>query len=184
TALPGSVRPSGKRVRTAGARNRRCLVLRTRGGRVPPGVARHAHGSSGDARARLGRALASRVSARSPARTPRAGAVAFYRGGVRRGLVVSRRASEILPLPQYVATYGDLLRRAGHRAAAQRQYALVGAIARLERVHGVNVDLEIALFDVDHGIGLRRTVALARVAQRERPSIDGDDVLAWALARN
>lgn len=106
------------------------------------------------------------------------------RGRVGRGLVLARRASEVLPLPQYVATYGDLLRRAGHSAAAQRQYALVGAIARLERVHGVNVDLEIALFDVDHRIALRRTVALARVAQRERPSIDGDDVLAWALARN
>jgi hypothetical protein len=101
-----------------------------------------------------------------------------------RALVLSRRASEILPLPQYVATYGDLLRRAGHRAAAQRQYALVGAIARLERLHGVNVDLEIALFDVDHRIALSRTVALARAAQRERPSIDGDDVLAWALARS
>jgi tetratricopeptide (TPR) repeat protein len=106
------------------------------------------------------------------------------RGRLGRGLVLSRRASEILPLPQYVATYGDLLRRAGHRAAAERQYALVGAIARLERVHGVNVDLEIALFDVDHRIALRRTVALARLAQRERPSIDGDDALAWALARN
>ena len=106
------------------------------------------------------------------------------RGRLGQALVLSRRASEVLPLPQYVATYGDLLRRAGHRAAAQRQDALVGAIARLERVHGVNVDLEIALFDVDHRIALQRTVALARVAQRERPSIDGDDVLAWALARN
>jgi tetratricopeptide (TPR) repeat protein len=106
------------------------------------------------------------------------------RGRMGRALVLSRRASEILPLPQYVATYGDLLRRAGHRAAAQRQYALVGAIARLERVHGVNVDLEIALFDVDHRIALSRAVALARVAQHERPSIDGDDVLAWALARD
>jgi Flp pilus assembly protein TadD len=57
------------------------------------------------------------------------------------------------------------------------------AIARLERARGVNVDLEIALFNVDHGIQLGRTIALARTAQRERPSIDGDDVLAWALAR-
>jgi tetratricopeptide (TPR) repeat protein len=94
-------------------------------------------------------------------------------------IALARRASEILPLPQYVATLGDLLTGAG----AARQYTLVEAIARLERAHGVNVDLEIALFDVDHGIDLRRTVAVARLAQRERPSIDGDDVLAWALAR-
>jgi tetratricopeptide (TPR) repeat protein len=94
-------------------------------------------------------------------------------------MALSRHASEILPLPQYVAAYGDLL----HGAAARRQYALVAAIARLERARGVNVDLEIALFNVDHGIDLDRTLALARLAQRERPSIDGDDVLAWALAR-
>jgi hypothetical protein len=48
----------------------------------------------------------------------------------------------------------------------------------------VNVDLEIALFDVDHGIRLPRALALARAARAERPSIDGDDVVAWALARN
>ena len=106
------------------------------------------------------------------------------RGRLRRAIALSRRASEILPLPQYVATLGDLLRRAGDRNGAQRQYALVQAIARLERANGVNVDLEIALFDVDHGIRLHRTVALARIARAERPSIDGDDLLAWALARN
>jgi hypothetical protein len=48
----------------------------------------------------------------------------------------------------------------------------------------VRTDLEIALFRVDHGIGLKSSLALARSAQRARPSIDGDDVLAWALARN
>jgi len=140
------------------------------------------HGRLADAASEYEAALRAR-----PAYAPALDALAQVeaaRGRLGHGLALSRRASEILPLPQYVATYGDLLRRAGHRAAAQRQYALVGAIARLERVHGVNVDLEIALFDVDHRIGPRRTVALARVAQRERPSIDGDDVLAWALARN
>jgi tetratricopeptide (TPR) repeat protein len=101
------------------------------------------------------------------------------RGRQARAVALARRAAEILPLPQYVATLGDLL----HGAAAMRQYALVGAIARLERAHGVNVDLEIALFDVDHRIDLAHTVGLARLAQHERPSIDGDDVLAWALAR-
>ena len=48
----------------------------------------------------------------------------------------------------------------------------------------MRVDLEIALFDADHGIRLQHALALARVGQRERPSIDGDDVLAWALERN
>jgi tetratricopeptide (TPR) repeat protein len=105
-------------------------------------------------------------------------------GRLTRAIALSRRASEILPLPQYVATLGDLMYRAGDDAGARRQYALVQAIARLERANGVNVDLEIALFEVDHGIRLPRTVARARAAHAERPSIDGDDLLAWALARN
>jgi hypothetical protein len=48
----------------------------------------------------------------------------------------------------------------------------------------VRTDLETASFDVDHGLRLRQSLALARRAQAERPSIDGDDLLAWALARN
>jgi tetratricopeptide (TPR) repeat protein len=101
------------------------------------------------------------------------------RGRRTQAIALARHASEILPLPQYVASLGDLLRG----PAAKRQYALVQAIARLERAGGVNVDLEIALFDIDHGVRVD-TVALARAAHAARPSIDGDDVLAWALARN
>jgi len=71
----------------------------------------------------------------------------------------------------------------GHERLARRQYALIGVIQRLLGANGVKTDLETALFDVDHGIRLERTLALARLARRERPSIDGDDVLAWALAR-
>ena len=48
----------------------------------------------------------------------------------------------------------------------------------------MRTDLEIALFQVDHGIRLPQSLVLARAAQRERPSIDGDDVLGWALQRN
>ena len=89
-----------------------------------------------------------------------------------------------IPLPQYVAMLGDLYRVTGRRAQARRQYALIGVIERLLVANGVKTDLETALFDVDHGIRLRASLALARLAQRERPSIDGDDVLAWALERN
>ena len=56
-------------------------------------------------------------------------------------------------------------------------------IERLLVANGVKTDLETALFDVDHGIRLPHALALARRRARDRPSIDGDDVLAWALAR-
>ncbi|HZR93945.1 MAG TPA: tetratricopeptide repeat protein [Gaiellaceae bacterium] len=98
-------------------------------------------------------------------------------------IALEREAVDLIPLPQYVAFLGDLYTVTGHRVLARREYSLIGAIERLLRANGVRVDLEIALFDVDHGIRLRRALALARSGRAARPSIDGDDVLAWALAR-
>jgi tetratricopeptide (TPR) repeat protein len=110
--------------------------------------------------------------------------VAAARGRLREAISLERRAAEEIPLPQFVATLGDLLRASGDDHGAARQYALIGAIDRLLRANGVRVDLESALFDVDHGVHLRRALARAHAARADRPSIDGDDVLAWALARN
>ena len=106
------------------------------------------------------------------------------RGDYRSAIATERRAVDAIPLPQYVAALGDLYRVTGRPVLARRQYALIGAIERLLRANGVKTDLEIALFQVDHGIALRHALARARLGRAERPSIDGDDVLAWAFARN
>ncbi|TML17368.1 MAG: tetratricopeptide repeat protein [Actinobacteria bacterium] len=105
------------------------------------------------------------------------------RGRLRAGIAAEQRAVDGIPLPQFVATLGDLYRLAGDRTVARRQYALIGAIQRLLRANGVKTDLETALFDVDHAIRLPQALRLARAARAARPSIDGDDVLAWALTR-
>jgi tetratricopeptide (TPR) repeat protein len=99
-------------------------------------------------------------------------------------LADERQAVDGIPLPQFVATLGDLYHVTGKPKLANDQYRLIGVIDRLLRANGVSTDLEIAQFDADHGIAPARTLSLARVAQRERPSIDGDDVLAWSLERN
>jgi tetratricopeptide (TPR) repeat protein len=82
-----------------------------------------------------------------------------------------------------VALLGDLLDRAGKRAEARRQHAIVAVIDRLLGSNGVQVDLESAIYRADHGIRPVETVALARKARADRPSIYGDDGVAWALAR-
>ena len=107
----------------------------------------------------------------------------YAQGDLKGAIASEHEAVNRIPLPQYVAMLGDLYRVTGQAHAAQRQYALIGVIQRLLVANGVRTDLETALFDVDHGIRLHGSVALARLAQRERPSIDGDDVLAWALER-
>jgi tetratricopeptide (TPR) repeat protein len=105
------------------------------------------------------------------------------RGNRPRAIVLARRAVEAVPLPQFVATLGDLYRTSGRERLAQRQYALVDAIDRLLRANGVRTDLDLALFYVDRGIRLSDAVSRARRAWDDRPSIEADDVLAWALAR-
>jgi tetratricopeptide (TPR) repeat protein len=104
-------------------------------------------------------------------------------GHYRSAIGFEQQAVNRIPLPQYVSTLGDLYGATGRPRLAEKQYELIGVIQRLLVANGVKTDLETALFDVDHGIRLHASLALARLAQRERPSIDGNDVLAWALER-
>ena len=110
--------------------------------------------------------------------------VEIARGHLRTATGFEQRAVDTIPLPQFVGLLGDLLTATGHPRAARIEYTTEDGIRRLLVANGVSIDLETALFDIDHGIRLRDSLALARRAQRERPSIDGDDVLAWALFRN
>ena len=107
----------------------------------------------------------------------------YAQGNLKGAIASEHEAVNRIPLPQYVAMLGDLYRATGHPRLARRQYALISVIQRLLVANGVKTDLETALFNVDHNIHMHASLALARLAQRERPSIDGDDVLAWALER-
>jgi len=106
------------------------------------------------------------------------------RGHLWEAIGYERRAVDRVPLPQQVGLLGDLYRAVGDRVDAQRQYALIGVIERVLAANGVKNDLDIALFDADHGIALPHALELARKGYVDRPSIFGDDVLAWTLARN
>jgi tetratricopeptide (TPR) repeat protein len=97
---------------------------------------------------------------------------------------LARRATAVMPSLEFVGTLGDLLHASGDETGARRQYMLIAAINRLQRASGVKTDLELALFNVDHGLQLREALTLARASYADRPSIDGDDVLAWALFHN
>jgi tetratricopeptide (TPR) repeat protein len=101
-----------------------------------------------------------------------------------RAIAFERRAAAAVPLPQYVATLGDLLQRAGRPRAAARQYNVVTAIDRVQRANGIRTDLELALFRIDHGRGLPKATEQALAAFHSRPSVDATDVVAWGLARS
>jgi len=90
-----------------------------------------------------------------------------------------------LPQPAYVALAGDIAAARGQAADAAAQYDLVRQIEALNRANGVSVDLELARFEADHardpGADPPAAVALARIALTQRPTVFGEDALAWAL---
>jgi Flp pilus assembly protein TadD len=89
--------------------------------------------------------------------------------------------AERLPLPQFVIALGELHEAIGDMAAAQAQYDLVAVMQQLNAAAGMNVDLEMALFNATHGTDQAALVAEVRAAYTARPTIYAADALAWAL---
>lgn len=94
------------------------------------------------------------------------------------------RLTQRVPLPAGVVLLGDLQALEGRSADAARSYDLVRTIDRLQQSGGQVTDLEMALFEADHGEPAR-AVELARRASAERPdNVYVDDALAWSLFRS
>jgi len=99
------------------------------------------------------------------------GAIRRYRDAVTR-----------LPLPEYVVALGEAELAAGRKGPARRDLALVRAQQRLLGASGVNTDVDLALFEAEHG-STTRGVALARRAWAAAPSVRSADALGYALGR-
>jgi tetratricopeptide (TPR) repeat protein len=104
------------------------------------------------------------------------------RGRYGRAMAAYRYAINRLPLPQYITGLGEVELAAGRAPQARRDLALVGAEERLLEANGVNTDVDLALFEANHG-SPRRAVTLARRAWDEAPSVRSADALGWALTR-
>lgn len=173
----------------AGATQAMSLAV-SAGGGVPENVA-HIQTLFGDLQAMRGRIRAARrayaaalagVPGYVPALASRAqldAATGHLRPAIRSYEDIVRRR----PLPQYVIALGETQHAAGRRADARETFALVDAERRLLAANGVNSDVEIALFEADHG-DRRRAVELAHRAWRAAPSIRSADAVSWALTRS
>jgi tetratricopeptide (TPR) repeat protein len=111
------------------------------------------------------------------------GAVAVARGDLPGAERWYRQAADHLPLAEILVALGDVQTARGESAAAADSYALVRAEQTLFQSAGGNADLELALFDADHG-DHAEAVRLGRIAVGERPSVYAHDALGWALYRS
>ncbi|MGH2674769.1 MAG: tetratricopeptide repeat protein [Actinomycetota bacterium] len=120
--------------------------------------------------------------ASGPGVLPRVGLarIAAARGELARAAHLLSGVVRRYPAPEFVILLGDVHAAAGHRELAAEQYDLVRAMERLYRSGGVDTDLEMALFDADHGFG-SEALERARAAYRRRPGVTAADALAWAL---
>ena len=101
-----------------------------------------------------------------------AAAIERYRG------VVARR-----PLPEYAIALAEAELAGGRDRAARSDLGLVRAEAQLLRAAGVNVDVEISLFEADHG-DPAEAIRLGERALAAAPSVRSEDALGWALTRS
>jgi tetratricopeptide (TPR) repeat protein len=112
------------------------------------------------------------------------GRVRAVQGDTEQAIELLTQAIAIMPLPEFVIMLGDLYQTTGQQGSANQQYRLLATIEHLYRANGVDMDMEIALFNADHDQHLIETLDLARRAYENRPSIHGADALAWVLFKN
>jgi hypothetical protein len=91
-----------------------------------------------------------------------------------------RQVVDRLPVPEYAIALGETEQAAGRVVAAKRDYALVGTEVRLLHANGVNTDVDLALFEANHG-SAARAVTFGRRAWRQAPSVRSADAYSWAL---
>ena len=106
--------------------------------------------------------------------------LAVGRGDLEAALALYRRASAVVPLPEYVIAQGDTEAAAGLTQDAERSFELARAQIQLFEASGVAVDLDLALFEADHG-DPSRALELAQTVYAKAPTIRAADAVAWAL---
>jgi len=94
-----------------------------------------------------------------------------------------RQAADRVPFPEFLIAQGETQEAAGLADDSARTYRLVRQIEGLFKANGVNTDLDLALFEAEHG-DPATALELARAAYAATPNIKAADALAWALFKN
>ena len=94
-----------------------------------------------------------------------------------------QRAADRTPLPEFLIGLGEAYEHLGKKDEANAQFDLVRAIQQMYRANGVSMDIEMALFEADHGERLQDALTAAQKEWSWRKSIRVADAYAWTLYR-
>ena len=108
---------------------------------------------------------------------------AAAQGDLQSAISYYRSATDTLPLPEMLVALGEAQQAAGLTDDARGTFELVRAMQALYTENGVNVELELALFEANHG-DANAAVDLARRAYSTQPNVKAADALSWALYRS
>jgi tetratricopeptide (TPR) repeat protein len=84
------------------------------------------------------------------------------------------------PLPEHLVEFGEYLTALDREDEASEQFAVLTTVRQLSAAAGVRDDLEVALYEADHG-DPAAAVAAAEAEFALRQNVDAHDALAWAL---
>ena len=95
-----------------------------------------------------------------------------------------KEAVAIIPLPLYLTALGDVYAVSGDKVNAEKQYATVEFIGRLNEINQQVYNRELAVFYADHDRKLAEALRLAEKELEVRHDVYTSDALAWVLLKN
>jgi len=109
--------------------------------------------------------------------------VAAARGDLAGAIDLYQQATDRVPFPDLLIALGEAQEADGRTVDSAATYRFVRDIEALFTANGVNTDLDIALFEADHG-DVNLALTRAQAAYAEAPTVRAADALGWALYRN
>jgi tetratricopeptide (TPR) repeat protein len=112
------------------------------------------------------------------------GKVKAAQGKTKEAIALYQKAIAIVPLPEFVASLGDLYQSIGNTKEAEKQYQLVEYIGLISKANQEVYNRSLALFYADHDRKLKEALTLAQNEIEVRKDVYGYDALAWCLYKN